>query len=78
MSNEKKYITKELRLQLFALFTMGANHYAKAQEYESAIADMLGYEDNYCGCISDEIFCGGNFDSGMRNENIHVKTKKAR
>lgn len=71
----KKAITPETKLKAFALFTMAHTHYQRAMEFERAIAEMLGYEDDgpYCGCISDEMCDGGNFDRGLKNEGFEVK-----
>lgn len=72
-----KTITPDQKLKGLALFTMSAQHYAKAHEFESALADLLGIEDGpYCGCISDEIVDGGDFDRGLKNEGFVVKAPK--
>lgn len=82
MAETKKTITKEQRLQAFALFTMARTHYAKAREFERAIGDLLGYpedEHDYLGCISDEMQNDGAFDRGLKNEGFVVaKSKKSR
>lgn len=80
MSQTKKSITPNDRLKAFALFTMANDHYAKAREFEAGIAEMLGYDDTYCGCISDEMYDGGNFDRGLKAEGFEVKApaKKAK
>lgn len=70
---DKKIITSDQRLKAFALFSMAADHYAKAAEFENAISEMLGYTDQYCGCLSDEMVNGGNFDRGLKNEGFEVK-----
>lgn len=73
-SQTKKSITADTRLKAFALFTMAHNHYERAREFEQAVADLLEIEDGpYCGCISDEMCGGGNFDRGLKNEGFEVK-----
>ena len=80
--SEKKPITKEQKLKAFALFTMASNHYARAREFEQALSELLEYPDEdgyYCGCISDELQDGSNFERGLKNEGFVVvadKTKK--
>lgn len=80
MAETKKFITPDQRLKAFALFSMGTDHYAKAREFEEALAEMLGYTEDgvYCGCISDEMVDGGNFDRGLKREGFEIKkaTKK--
>lgn len=82
MAKTEKIITPDTRLKAFALFSMAADHYQKAHEFETAIAEMLGYEADggYCGCISDEMCNGRNFDRGLKNEGFVVKApaKKAK
>lgn len=81
MSNDKKPITKERRLQAFALFTMARMTYAKAHEFEASLGELLGYPEedlNYLGCISDELQDGGNFDLGMKREGFVVVDKTKR
>lgn len=69
----KKTITADTRLKAFALFTMAHDHYQRAREFEQAVADLLDVEDGpYCGCISDEMCDGGNFDRGLKNEGFVV------
>jgi hypothetical protein len=74
MPKETKIITPDQHLKGLALFTMAAEHYAKAHEFESALADLLGVEDGpYCGCISDEMVDGGNYARGLEREGYKVK-----
>jgi hypothetical protein len=70
---DKKIITPDTRLKAFALFSMAHDHYAKAAEFETALAEMLGYTDNYSGCISDEMVNGGNFERALKNEGFEVR-----
>lgn len=81
MTEAKKKITKEQRLQAFALFTMARTHFAKAREFESALGDLLGYTDEdlgYLGCISDELQAdNASFDRGLKREGFAV-AKSAR
>lgn len=67
-----KRITKDEFLKAFALFSMAAEHYTKAREFETALADMLGYDDTYLGCISDECIDGGDFNRAMKKEGFTV------
>jgi len=81
MSDDKKPITKEQKLKAFALFTMANNHYARAHEFEAALSELLGYpeEDSYyCGCISDEMQSGGNFERGLKREGFVVVPDKSK
>jgi hypothetical protein len=73
MAETKKTITPDEKLKAFALFSMAADYYAKGREFEEALAEMLGYDDGtYCGCLSDELMDGRNFDRGLKNEGIEV------
>jgi hypothetical protein len=71
----KKTITPDQKLKAFALFTMANSHYKQAREFERALAEMLEYDEDayYCGCISEEVFNGGNFDRGLKNEGFEVR-----
>lgn len=71
-------ISHQKYIQALALFTVSHKHYSKAREMELELVELLGYDDNYCGCISDEIYDGGNFDSGLKREQIAVEPKKAK
>ena len=83
---EKKTITPEQRLKAFALFTMAVDHYAKMREFEIAMGELLGYDEDdsdYLDCLSDEIYDGGNFTRGLKREGFVVqapakKAKRAR
>lgn len=79
MAETKKTITKEQRLQAFALFTMAVNHFTKAREFEQALGDLLGYPEDdggYLGCLSDEMQEGGSFDRGLKREGFVVAKSK--
>jgi hypothetical protein len=83
MAETKKTITKEQKLQAFALFTMARTHYAKAREFERALGDFLGFPEEsrgefpYLDCISDELQeSDASFDRGLKNEGFEVKKSK--
>jgi hypothetical protein len=73
-----KKISQAKYLQALALFTVSHKYYAKSREMELELVELLGYDDNYCGCLSDEIYDGGNFDVGLKREQISVEPKKAK
>jgi hypothetical protein len=77
MAETKKTITPDQKLKAFALFSMAVDHYAKMREYEIAMGELLGYDEDdsngYMGCLSDEIYDGGNFDRGLKREGFVVK-----
>ena len=73
-----KKISHSTYMQCLAFFTVASKHYAKAKEMELEMIEMLGYDDNYAGCISDEIYDGGSFDAGLKREQILVEPKKAK
>jgi hypothetical protein len=76
MAETKKTITPDQRLKAFALFSMAVDHYAKMREFETAIGELLGYDEDdsgYLGCLSDEIYDGGNFSRGLKKEGFVVK-----
>jgi hypothetical protein len=75
MAETKKWISSETHLMGLALFSMARDHYLKAKEFETALAELLEYEDeSYCGCISDQFFeDNGSFARGLKNENIGVR-----
>lgn len=82
MAETKKIITPDQKLKAFALWSMARDHYDKAREFETALAELLDMEDSpYCGCISDELQGHrGSFDRGLENEGFVVKApaKKAK
>lgn len=84
MAEEKKLVSADTKLRAFALFTMAASHYEKCREFERALGELLGYpaDDNYMGCLSDEIYDGaaGKFEAAFRKEGFSVKPngKKSR
>lgn len=76
MADAKKTITPDQKLKALALFTMACDHYAKMREFEVGLSELLGYDEddnNYLGCISDEIYDGGNFNRALKNEGFVVK-----
>ena len=75
MADTKKTITPDQRLKAFALFSMAVDHYSKMREFETALGELLGYDEdeNYLGCLSDEIYDGGNFTRGLKREGIVVQ-----
>jgi len=76
MAEAKKTITPDQKLKALALFSMAADHYAKMRDFEIGLSELLGYdedENGYCGCISDEIYDGGNFSRGLKREGFEVK-----
>ena len=74
---EKKVVSRDTKLRALALFVMAQSHYAKCQEFERELGDVLGYpaDDNYIGCLSDEIYDGnaGSFETGFRKEGFVTK-----
>lgn len=76
MANDVKFITPDQKLKALALFTMAADHYAKMREFEIALSELLGVDEDeggYCGCISDEIYDGGDFARGLKRSGYKVK-----
>lgn len=55
MAQKSKTITDETRLMAFALFTMAQQHALKCREFETQLSELLGYEDTWAGCLSDEM-----------------------
>lgn len=78
MATSKKTITKQKHLTGLALFTMARKHYAKSREFEEELCEIFGYDDGaiYAGCISDEIYEGGNFDRGLEREDFVIAPDK--
>jgi hypothetical protein len=71
-----KTVTPDTHLKALALFTMGAEHYKKAREYEIALSELLGYpedERGYCGCLSDAIYNGEPFQLAFKKEGFTVE-----
>lgn len=79
VTSTKKEISPATNLTALALFTVAQQHYRKVREMETALAELLGYEEDgpYCGCLSDEIYSeNGDFAKGMKNEDFVVKTPR--
>lgn len=75
----KTTITKNERLQLIGLVTIGRQHTAKAEEARRAAHELLGFNpDEYegeSGYLDDAVFDGNNrsIDTVLRNMKIEVK-----
>jgi hypothetical protein len=80
MSEKKRVVSEDMALKARALFTMAADHYRKAAEFEAALGELLGCGDDhgYCGWFSDEMCNDGNFDKAMKLEGFTVKAKRQR
>ena len=63
-------LTKQNRLIALGLFTLARQHYVQLHAAEEALADLLGFEESYAGCISDQIYGDGDFEKGMKKENL--------
>lgn len=76
-ANMKKHnLTPDEYLKGMALFTMAQNYYVKAKQFDDALAEHLGYEDGYAGCISDAMIeKEGSFDAALAAEDIAVDTE---
>jgi len=73
LATGKRAIKKAIHLQARGLFALAHSHARKAREAEDALANLLGYRDGYCGCISDEVYeARGDFDGAMRREGFTV------
>jgi hypothetical protein len=70
-----KTIDRDTYLKAQGLFHLSQRHYQKAAEFEKSLSQLLGYEDVYCGCISDELMDAdhGTLDSGLKREKIEVE-----
>ena len=77
MKNEKA-IAEQTHLQARGLFVLAHAYMKKAKAAEVALGELLRYDDSYLGCISDEIYEGGDFDSGMKKEGFTIKPPKAK
>ena len=75
---ENKTISADTKLRAFALFTMAQSHYDKCRAFEAQLAELLGYPDDEpcCGCLSDEIYSNGKFETGLRKEGFATKPNK--
>lgn len=71
-------ISRTTYMQALALYTVATKHYVRCREMEMELCELLGFEDNYAGCISDEIYEDGDFDRGLKREKIAVEPRKAK
>ena len=73
----KKSLTYQEHMEGLALFTMTQKHYAKSREFEAALCELLGFEDDdiYAGCVSDAIYNDDSFDHGLKRQGIAVQPK---
>lgn len=73
MSGKIRQIDETKSLVARGLWTLAHTHYKKARDAESALADLLGYEEVYCDCLSDAIYDeNGDFDKAMKKEGFVV------
>lgn len=72
----KSEISYDEYLRAQGLFHLANEHYKKGQEFEAALSELLGYDEVYCGHISDQLFDGGgSLDKGLKGEKIEVVVK---
>ncbi len=77
MSKPKKTITPGVNLTALALFTMAQKHYQQSRAFETQLSELLGYEDTWCGALSDEIYDpAGRFEVGMKKDGFVVQPVK--
>lgn len=76
----KKTLTYQEHLEGLALFTMAQKHYAKSREFEAALCELVGVEDDdiYAGCISDAIYNDDSFEHGLKRQGISVDRRPAK
>lgn len=73
----KKTISRETHLMALALFTMAQKNVAQTRAIEIQLSELLGYEDTWCGCLSDEIYDpNGRFDVGLKKDGFAVAASK--
>lgn len=73
ITNMSKQIDNDTYIKAQGLFYLAQEHYRKAMEFEKALSSLLGYEDSYCGCISDEMMePEGTLNKGLKREKIEV------
>lgn len=71
---EKKVINKQTALMARGLFVLAATQYAKCRDAEKQLSDLLGYDDFYCGALSDSIYSESpDFDRAMKAEDFVVE-----
>ena len=69
-----KKISHDTYLQALGLFTLASNHAKKAEEFGTALEELLDLTPY--GYMSDAIYdgTGRDFDSALRLEDIEVET----
>jgi len=79
MSKKQKTIDHKTYLMALGLFTLAHRHYREGERYLAALAEMLGYDENYAGCISDIMFDERpDFDDALAAEGFIVRKAKKR
>lgn len=73
---ERKTISQDTYLKVIGLYTIAHQHYTKCREFERAMLDILGLEDQ--GCVCDEIYSDqpwskSEFDKGLQNDGFTVE-----
>ena len=73
----KMVISPVKRMQALALFTMANQNYLRSAAYGKALAECLGYKDDWAGGFGDEYLQdGANFDEAFKNEGFTVRKRK--
>lgn len=72
------HINRQVYLQALGLFTIAREHHKKCVEAEKALAALLTIKDTagYCGHLSDEIYGDGDFNGGLKREDILIQGRK--
>lgn len=72
---KQRVVDPDTKLKALALFVMAADHYQQCRAFEGQLGKLLGYDedDNYLGCLSDEIYDNGRFEAGFKKEGFVVK-----
>lgn len=73
-------ISQSKYLQALGLFTLAADHYKKAREFEIAMGELIGHpdKDGYFGHLSDAVFMRESFDKALAKEGFVVIPAKKR
>ena len=70
----RKSISYSEYLKVQGLHYLAHKHHSKGDEYNEAICDILGAEDRYAGCVSDETMEDRpNLDRALENEGVKVR-----